>query len=169
MIIWLNRIVDLIENTLITTLMLLATVVAIVQVVARYVFNNSLFWSEEFILYALITMSFLSAGMGVRYAAHISVEVLYAFAGPRMSRLLHFVAVLLGILFAAMLVWFGAQLATRTMQMGQLSPAMRIPVGMIYMVIPASGVFMALRYLLILRDLVAGRDYEAPETSIKNA
>lgn len=63
MIVLLNRVVDWIENILVTLLILTATVVAIAQVIARYVFNNSLYWSEELILYSLITMSFLTMGM----------------------------------------------------------------------------------------------------------
>ena len=63
----LNRVVDLIENVLVTTLILSATLIAIVQVIARYVFNNSLYWSEEFILYSLITMSLLSSGVYIAW------------------------------------------------------------------------------------------------------
>lgn len=169
MILFLNRVVDWIENVLVTSLMLIATVLAVVQVTARYVFNNSLYWSEELILYSLITMSFLTAGMGVRYGAHISVEALYAFGGPRFSRALHYVAVVLGLLFSVMLIWYGGRLHLSTLQMNQLSPAMRIPVGMVYLVIPICGLFMLLRYLLVLSTLLTGRDYEPPETDIKNA
>jgi C4-dicarboxylate transporter, DctQ subunit len=86
MITWLNRIVDVIENTLVTGLILTATLVAVAQVIARYVFNNSLYWSEEVILYSFITMSFLTMGMGVRYASHISVEAVYAFVPPKAVR-----------------------------------------------------------------------------------
>lgn len=53
--------------------------------------------------------------------------------------------------------------------MGQLSPAMRVPVGYIYMVIPISGALMALRYLLVIAELLAGRDYVPPQSDIKNA
>ncbi|MBD8876726.1 TRAP transporter small permease [Roseibium polysiphoniae] len=163
----LNRIVDLIENVLVTTLILSATLVAIIQVIARYVFNNSLYWSEEFILYALITMSFLTMGMGVRYASHISVEAVYAFASPRMARVLQIGAACLGLGFACVLIWYGTRLALNTNKMGQLSPAMRIPVGYIYTVIPVSGGLMVLRYLLILKDLFAGREYVPPQVDIK--
>ncbi|MFC0200357.1 TRAP transporter small permease [Paracoccus rhizosphaerae] len=169
MIVWLNRIVDWIENVLVTALMLIATVVAIVQVVARYVFNNSLFWSEELILYSLITMSFLTMGMGVRYASHISVDAVYAFASPRTAKVLQIGAACLGLIFAAVLIWYGGRLVLNTSRMGQLSPAMRIPVGYIYAVIPAAGMFMVLRYLLVLRDLLAGRVYEPPQVDIKTS
>lgn len=169
MILWLNHIVDRIEGFVITTFMLVATIIAVVQVAARYIFNNSLYWSEELILYSLISMSFLSASMGVRYSAHISVEALYAFVTPRVARILHYIATILGFLFAISLIWYGTRLSLATLQMNQLSSAMRIPVGAIYCIIPISGLFMALRYLLIMRDLLAGRDYIAPEIGIKNA
>ncbi len=169
MILWLNRVVDWIENILVTSLVLIATLVAIIQVIARYVFNNSLYWSEELILYSLISMSFLTMGMGVRYASHISVDAVYAFAGPRTARILQIGAACLGLIFAVVLVWYGSRLVMNTSRMGQLSPAMRIPVGYIYAVIPAAGTFMALRYLLVLRELILGQGYQAPDVDIKTS
>ncbi|MCY0093007.1 TRAP transporter small permease [Hoeflea ulvae] len=165
----LNRIVDWIENVSVTLLILTATVVAIVQVIARYVFNNSLYWSEELILYSLITMSFLTMGMGVRYASHISVEAVYAIASPRMTRALQIGAASLGLIFAGALIYYGSKLSINTSRMGQLSPAMRVPVGYIYMIIPLAGSFMVLRYLLIMQFLLTGRDYVAPQVDIKTS
>ncbi|HRA82361.1 MAG TPA: TRAP transporter small permease [Thauera sp.] len=162
----LNKLIDWIENIMMVVLMLVATVVAIVQVVARYVFNNSLYWSEELILYSLITMSFLAASMGVRYAAHISVEMLYAFAGPRLIRVLKYVAATLGLVFAATLIYYGGRLFINTSSMGQLSPAMQIPVAYIYLTIPVAGTFMLVRYLLIFQTLLAGKDYAPLATTI---
>lgn len=169
MILWLNRVVDWIENILVTSLVLIATLVAIIQVIARYVFNNSLYWSEELILYSLISMSFLTMGMGVRYASHISVDAVYAFAGPRSARVLQIGAACLGLIFAAVLLWYGSRLVMNTSRMGQLSPAMRIPVGYIYAVIPVAASFMVLRYLLVLRDLIMGQGYRAPDVDIKTS
>lgn len=163
-----NRVVDWIENGLVTLLIFTATIVAIIQVVARYVFNNSIYWSEELILYSLIAMSFLTMGMGVRYAAHISVDAAYAFSGPRLSYALRIGSVCLGLIFASVLIYYGSRLSMNTLRMGQLSPAMRVPVGYIYLVIPISGVFMMLRYLLVLASLLAGRDYVPPQADIKN-
>lgn len=165
----LNRIIDKVESLLVGALMLIATLVAISQVIARYAFNNSLYWSEELVLYSLIAMSFLTMGMGVRYAAHISVDAALAFSGPRLSKILKIGATVLGLIFALMLVWLGWRLTQNTLRMGQLSPAMRVPVGYIYLIIPVSGIFMALRYLLVLSCLLTGKDYEPPQSDIKNA
>lgn len=155
-----NRCLDRIESFAMIVLMLVATCVAIIQVIARYVFNNSLYWSEETVLYTLIMMSFLTCSMGVRYAAHICVEVLPLMAGPRLARLLRYLANTLGLVFAVVLVYYGSRLAINTLNMNQLSPAMRIPVGYVYMVIPISGAFMGLRYLWILWSMITGKEYQ---------
>ena len=42
----------------------------------------------------------------------------------------------------------------------------QIPVAYVYLVIPVSGVFMCLRYLLILSDLIRKRDYHAPDAAV---
>lgn len=154
----LNRIVDRIENAMVVVLIFTATAVAIIQVVARYVFNNSLYWSEELILYSLISMSFLAASMGVRHSAHISVEALYSFVGPQTVRALKLVAATLGLAFAGTLIYYGWRLYVNTADMGQLSPAMQIPVAYVYLTIPVAGVFMLLRYLSVISKLVEGRE-----------
>lgn len=159
-----NKVIDRIESVAMIILMLVATVVAIVQVIARYVFNNSLYWSEETVLYSLISMSFLAASMGVRYGAHICVEVLPLLAGPRVQKVLKYVAVILGAIFAYTLVHYGSRLFINTFNMGQLSPAMRIPVAYIYLMIPVSGAFMLMRYLWILQCLVLNQPYKPLKT-----
>lgn len=164
-----NKILDRIESLAMMAFMFVATVVAIIQVIARYGFNNSLYWSEETILYSLIMMSFLTCSMGVRYAAHICVEVLPMLAGPKIAKLLHFFANLLGVAFAFVLVYYGWILAVKTLSMNQLSPAMRIPVGYIYMIIPVSGAFMVLRHLWVLSCLITGKEYKPLSIDINSA
>lgn len=166
MIAAINKVIDWVEGVSMTVLMLVATVVAIIQVIARYVFNNSLYWSEETILYALITMSFLAGSMGVRYSAHICVEVLHAFAGPRMAKVLKVIATVLGIIFAFSLLYYGGRLFLNTLSMGQLSPAMRIPVAYIYLSIPVSAFFMLMRYLCIFTALVKNQTLAAPHLDV---
>lgn len=164
-----NKLIDKLESFAMISLMLLATIVAIAQVIARYVFNNSLYWSEETILYALIIMSFVAGSMGVRYAAHIYVEVVQAFAGPRIAHVLKIVAASLGIIFACTLVYYGSRLFLNTRAMGQLSPAIGIPVAYIYLVIPVSGFCMVLRYLSITLALIRNEPAPIPSMELSAA
>lgn len=166
MLVTLNRVIDIIERIAVTTLMLLATLVTVAQVIARYVFNNSMYWSEEFILYALISMSFLTMSMGLRHSTHIRVEILYALSSPRLVRLLHLIAALTGIVFAAALIYYGFRLSMDTLWMGQRSSAMRVPMGYVYCVIPVASVFMLFRYLLLAANILTGKDEMTSQSEI---
>ncbi len=161
-----NRVIDWIENAAMTILMFVATVVAIVQVIARYVFSNSLYWSEETIFYALIAMSFVTASMGVRYGVHISVEVLQAFLGPKLARFFRLIASVLGVVFAVTLIYYGWRLFVNTNNMGQLSPAMQIPVAYVYLIIPISGVFMFFRYLGVFQAIVLNKEEQQQDKEL---
>lgn len=142
-----NKLIDCIENVAMVILMTVATIVAIIQVIARYVFSSSLYWSEETILYALISMSFIAASMGIRYGAHISVELINTIPSQKIRKFFNCVTLLLGVVFAISILYYGSNLFIRTNNMNQLSPAMQIPVAYIYLIIPISGAFMLLRYI----------------------
>lgn len=130
--------------------MAVATTITFTQVVFRYVFNDSLYWAEEVVLYSIICMSFVGASMGVRKHAHISVDILTATTGPSVNRWLHMVAAVLGVIFGAILLYYGSQLFLSTLERNQMSPAMRIPLAWIYLPIPISGGLIILRYATLL-------------------
>ena len=47
------------------------------QVICRYVFNYSLYWSEELGRYTLIWITFLGASVGFKRKAHVGVDFLF--------------------------------------------------------------------------------------------
>ena len=67
------------ENWVMIIGMGIASFLITLQVVLRYVFNYSLSWGEEVTRYAIVWMSFVGAGMGIRKGAHICVDLLYVF------------------------------------------------------------------------------------------
>ena len=56
------------------------------QVVTRYVFNNSFGWTEEIARYLLVGVTFLGGGIAVRRRAHLSLEV-WSGASRRVQRI----------------------------------------------------------------------------------
>ncbi|MDJ0951523.1 MAG: TRAP transporter small permease [Alphaproteobacteria bacterium] len=125
--------------------MALVTIVTCVQVVLRYVFNSSIDWAEEFTRYAIIWMSMVGAGMGVRYGKHISVDLLANVLPRAGARYAVALSGLLGLAFALMLVWYAYGLVDRSVMVGQVSSAMQAPMWLIYSILPAGGALLALR------------------------
>lgn len=62
----------------------LAVMVAVIftQVVMRFVFNNSLSWSEEFARYLFVWFSWMGVSAGVKDNDHLKVDILAAALGP---------------------------------------------------------------------------------------
>lgn len=148
----LNKILDHVESMAMVLFMSIATILTSVQVVYRYGFNSSLFWVEEVVIYSIICMSFVGASMGVRYGAHISVDVLNAFAPPAVNRWLHIAAAALGIAFAGFMIFYGFQLFFSTLGRGQLTAALRLPMAWFYLPIAISGLLLVVRYLWVIHE-----------------
>src|SRR5699024_12344791 len=63
-----------------TILLLIFSVLCIVQVVMRYIFNESLTWSEELSRYAFVWFVYTSAAYAVRYQRHVKFSFLIHFS-----------------------------------------------------------------------------------------
>src|SRR6266566_2085230 len=74
--------------------------ISFVAVVCRYVFNNSLTWSEELTRYMFIWVVFLGAAVSVRQRANIAIDLFAGRVGPRGERLLTIIERLATVAFA---------------------------------------------------------------------
>ena len=72
-----------VEENLLLFLLFVSVVVIFSQVVMRYVFQNSLSWSEELGRYLFIWLTWLSTGYAVRQKRHLRIEVLSDFLGEK--------------------------------------------------------------------------------------
>ncbi|MEO8651865.1 MAG: TRAP transporter small permease [Hyphomicrobiaceae bacterium] len=51
-------------------------VIVIASVIMRYVFNDSLSWSEDAAKFLMVWLAFIGAPLGFRHGAHVSIELL---------------------------------------------------------------------------------------------
>jgi len=124
-------------------------VVSFTQVVARYIFF-SLSWSEEVSRYGLVWLTFLGGALGVRKKIHVAVEAIVMYFPPELKTIIVKINYLLLALFGFVLFWFGTGLSIHNMK--QLSPAMHIPIGIIYAAVPVGGLLIMLFTLEMLWD-----------------
>ena len=134
------------------------------QVVARYVFNQALYWTEELGRHVMIWMVFLASVLCLRRGYHLSITLLTQRLGPRVQAALQIVATLAMGVFFALMVLKGWTLAQKTLV--QRASALHYPMGWVYASLPASGFLMFLVNLellakacaVLLRRDRAGRD-----------
>jgi C4-dicarboxylate transporter DctQ subunit len=145
-----NCTIDKVEGFFIASILAIATVLTFTQVLFRYGLNDSIFWAEEAILYLIISMSFLSTSLGIRRGTHITVDVLKAMISKSYLPIFKGMSAIIGMAFAAALLYYGGKLFMVTLMRGQLSPALRVPIASIYALIPITASLQLFRYTTLI-------------------
>ena len=146
------------EEVLIGFLLISASFVLFINVVARYGFNDSLPWAEELTRYAIVWMVFIGSSLAARKGAHISVDVLWRVLGDHPARKVLVVSVdILCVLFSFFLVVFGWDLVAQAREFGQITASLQVPLWTVQLAIPVGGALMAVRFAQHLFAEVAGR------------
>lgn len=139
------------------------------QVFTRYVLNNASEWTEELATFLMIWVSLLGAAVALNRGSHLGIDYFMSKLPPRKRLYTEvFVFVLIFLFSLFVMVIGGVTLVTNTLQRGQVSPALNLKMGYVYLAVPISGFFLVL-YSLIgfierLTELV--KDKVKPELHI---
>ncbi len=118
------------------------------QVVTRFVLNSPSVWTEELARFILIWLGSLGAAYGVAEGFHLEMDYFLKKATGLKRRLLDriILAILLLIGVGVFLIG-GGSLVLLANELGQTSPALGLPMSLVYLALPLSGmliVFFAL-------------------------
>ncbi|MCD8009241.1 MAG: TRAP transporter small permease [Lachnospiraceae bacterium] len=120
------------EEVLLVIMCAIMACIMMLQVIMRYVFGNSLTWSEELTRFIFIWSAFLSISYCIRKNLSVRITlVVDALPGKAKYIMLMVVDVISIILFAYLIPFANTYLQT-TISNGQLSSAMQIPLWIIY-------------------------------------
>lgn len=132
---WLD---DYLEMAIGVVLLLAISVVLTLQVFMRYVVQESLSWSEELSRYMFIWLIYLGISYGAKVMRHIKIDAgLYMFP-KKMRRAVVICGDVIFLIFAITVVVYASKLTQRQIMLEQESPAMGIPMYLIY-IAPAVG------------------------------
>jgi TRAP-type C4-dicarboxylate transport system permease small subunit len=141
------------NQALIILLMASMAVLVFANVVMRYVFNQSIFWVEEFTQIQMIWVAYLGAGLALREGRHVAVDMLQDALPAPLRRAIRWFIALATAMFLLALVVLGVQIAAFTWS--QETPAMGLPAGLPYLGIPLGAAAMLLHLLLFWRQFIA--------------
>lgn len=139
------------EERLLVASLVFTVVLIFVQVIMRYVFNNSLSWSEELARYIFIWQIWLGTGVGIRMKEQIRVEILVKKLSPAGAKWLNAIALTILLIFCIFLVINGYQLVLKIAGRNALSTALKIPLSYVYLSLPFSS---AITSVYIIDQLV---------------
>ncbi|MFC4768415.1 TRAP transporter small permease [Effusibacillus consociatus] len=135
------------EDYLSGTLIVVGLGLIFYGVVMRYVINNPQAWVEEISKYLVVWGTLTGAAVALREGHHIQVDILYDRVPPLVKRIFNIFSNLLGILFCALFIVFGSNLLNMYIQLDQRSTDVGIPLWIVYLVLPISGLMLAFRFV----------------------
>jgi TRAP-type C4-dicarboxylate transport system permease small subunit len=112
------------------------------DILGRTLLHHSLFFTDELTRYLLVWTAFLGMSVGVYRGAHPGVETLMRRLPAPLARPAAGLALLLTLLFFAVLVGHGSLLVFRTWS--QHSPSLGLPMSLPYLAVPLGGLLMLL-------------------------
>ena len=130
----------------------------LLQVFFRYVMNSPLYWSEEIARYAFVWLVFIGAALASKRGAHIGVDYIVMHLPELPKDILAIFVNLLVLFFISCVIYMSVGVIQSNMT--QLSPAMRIPMGYIFMAIP-TGLGISFVYIAISLGATIKRAYRS--------
>ena len=158
----LTRFADRIERALGWLLVVLMSVMVVDvtwQVASRFLFQDPSSFTEELAGFLLIWISLLGAAYGFRTRAHLGIDLLVSQLGGGWRVGAEVSAHFLVLLFAlTTMVGGGTQLVRLAFRLDQISAAMGIRVGFVYLALPLSGLLVILFSIESISKCVGGRE-----------
>ncbi|MEO5336146.1 MAG: TRAP transporter small permease [Magnetospirillum sp. WYHS-4] len=153
------KILDRLEEVIISFLMAAATLVIFAAVVHRYASGVSFLypimhqinmgWAQELCIYMFIWMAKFGAAYGVRTGIHVGVDVLInRMQTPLRTKFIVF-GLLSGAVFTGTIGTLGAYFVWEMGHTDQTSPDMEMPMWIIYLAIPFGSYLMCFRFLQV--------------------
>ena len=113
------------------------------QVLARYIVKSPSSFTDELARFLLIWVGLLGSAYALGKKKHLAIDLLPSKLSGKPKRILNVFISVLVISFAALvLVVGGIRLVYITFTLNQISPALGIPIGYVYLVLPLSGLLM---------------------------
>lgn len=163
------RILNRLEEGVLTFGLLGLALMCFVEVVSRYLFNHSFTWYEEFARYSIVFLTFLGASLGVKYGIHFSMDFVVTRVSSRIGNLMRVGSNLIAAVLFAVLAVLAWQHSMKIMGFGTTSAAMGLPMYIAYLPVSIFSGTMCLRFLYqvfrhgraMLRDQPLGGDAKA--------
>ena len=150
-------------ETLLTVVMTVLVLDVVWQVFSRYVLKDPSSWTEELATFLMIWVGLLGACVALNRGAHLGIDYFVSkFSARKRLYIEIFVFACIAIFSASVMLVGGIRLARLTFRLGQVSPAMGLKMGYVYLAVPISGFFLVLYSVELLVEkigfLVKGED-----------
>ena len=152
-----DQVLTWIENSLAALALGGATIIAIAGVVMRYVFGQTIFWSEEAVIFLIILSTFIGAVITLRHNEHVNVDIIPAILGERSKWIMALIGTSLLVVYCAVIGAYAWILVFEPVARNTVTPSLKLPLWVVEASLPIGLTLMLLRSLEILYRTARGQ------------
>ncbi len=133
------------------------------QVFTRFILKNPSAFTEELARFLLIWVGLLGAAYATGRKMHLAIEVILERLEGKIREIAEFAIQFFILLFALLvMVVGGIRLVGITLALEQISAALRVKLGYVYLVLPISGLLIMFYALVFMVERIKGKEIQEP-------
>lgn len=138
-----RKTIDNLLGTLVTIFMGILVLNVLWQVASRFIVGHPSSFTDELAGYLLIWVGLLGAAYVTGQRQHLAIDLISRKMSEKGQRRLQiFINTLITLFAIVVLIIGGSNLVFITFYLNQISSALQIPIGYVYLVLPISGLFI---------------------------
>jgi len=145
---WIDTWISRLESLMLGVGVLLMATNTVANVLGRFVFQHSLFFTEEINRILIVLITFAGLGYAARHGRHIRMSALYDALPKACRKVLMIITCVVTALVMAALTYFSTHYILSIASSGRVLPSLQIPVYWIYVWVPIGLGVTAIQYAL---------------------
>lgn len=143
----LGSIYDHFEEIFLVVCIVIMVVVIFLQVIARYVFNNSLSWTEELARFMFVWISWIGISFGEKKGEHITITLVKDKLKGKARLIFLVIRSVLTLAILIVLLIKGIDVTGKIYNMASTTAALHMPKWIMYSSVPISCFLMTVRVI----------------------
>ena len=150
------RIVNHLEEAIISILLLLTTLLVFLDVVMRFGFNTGFMWTQELTLHMSAWFVLFGTSYGIKVGSHIGVDAFVKLFPRNMRRFLTFIACILSLSYCGLVLYGSWIYLAKMKKIGIELEDLPFPTWLAHGMLLIGFIFISVRILLLLWQVIIG-------------
>ena len=159
----LGTVVNAVEVSILVFCVASLAILLITNVFAR-TFFQSIYFAEEVSKFLVMLTTFTGVSYGVRKARHIRMGAFLDAMPPKMEKVFLIIICFVSAVVMGIMTWFSYKYLMNAMEMGHMTPALRVPKWTFYVIIPIGFGLACIQYIrTIIKNLTEKDPWQSPD------
>jgi len=160
---YLGSVVNAVEVSILVFCVASLAILLITNVFAR-TFFQSIYFAEEVSKFLVMLTTFTGVSYGVRKARHIRMGAFLDAMPEKMEKVFIIIISIVSAVVMGIMTWFSYKYLMNAMDMGHMTPALRVPKWTFYVIIPIGFGLACIQYIrTVIKNFTEKKPWQSPD------